>query len=147
MLRYAAFATLLMLPGVAQAQDWRLASQGTSTGSMFFIDADSVGAPQARTQGKAFMLMARPDRGVTAIETVLEFECSTGRKRIVSMVPYDRMEDPGKLFEGGDEWEDTPANTQFGALWEIICGKVPMPEESYGSAPPFAAGRKLMNQN
>ena len=146
MSKWIAAAAMLLTPAIAHAQDWRLASQGQGTGSVFFIDADSVVKDGPNARGTALVIM-KPDGEVSAIETVLEFECSTGRKRVINMRPYDTAEQPGRLYDGSMTWEDTPRETQFGAVGEIFCGDRAMPARSYGSAPPFAAWRELSGEN
>ena len=51
---------------------------------------------------------------------------------------YDGNRQPNAERRGDDDWQAAPPrNTQFGAVFEIVCGEVPMPEKSYGSALPF----------
>lgn len=142
MIRFAMIAAAMLLPAAAQAQDWRLASEGESTGSAFFVDVTSIVKSGNLARGTAFMIMP-PDRGIAAIETVLEFDCKSSRKRIINMRPYDTSEKPMQLYDGSNTWEDTPRETQFGAVMEVMCGTVALPTPSHGKSPPFAAWREL----
>lgn len=145
MIRYAVIAAAAMLvPGVAQAQDWRVASVGEGSGSIFFIDADSIRPANGNAQVTAFVLMRQPDQGVSAIEATFEFVCKTGSRRVITMAAYDADENRGKTFDGDGKWSETPRETQFGALWEMSCGITALPDTGHGAARPFAAGRKLM---
>lgn len=146
MFKWIAAAALSLTPAAAQAQDWRLASQGDTTGSAFFVDARSIVKTGPNARGTAFLIM-RPDDGVHAIETVLEFDCGTLSKRVINMRPYDTAEKPGQLYDGSNSWEETPRDTQFAAVGEIFCGNRPLAERSFGSAPPFAAWRSLSSGN
>jgi hypothetical protein len=138
-----AVAAILLVPGVAHAQDWRLASKGDTTESVFFLDADSISAPQAKAQGRIFVFVSNDDK-LSAIEAVLEFECATGRRRVVNLAVYDTGHNLITRNDRNDGWEETPKLTQFDRLREIICGERPIATESYGAELPFAAGQAIV---
>src|ERR1700741_3807204 len=112
MIRYGLIAAALMLPGIAHAQDWRLASQEEGNRSVMFVDAETVTAPQAVSRGMALLILSQPDRGIIAIQTELAFECATGRRQIINMRAYSQQLQPGELLDGDGTWEDTPKDTQ-----------------------------------
>lgn len=142
-MRLMAAAAMMAVPGIAHAQDWRLASQGQKTESVFFLDADSISAPQAKAQGRIFVFILNDDK-LSAIEARLEFECATGRRRVVNLAVYDRGHNLISRSDRNDGWEETPKLTQFDRLREIICGERPIAAESYGAELPFAAGQAIV---
>ncbi|MCW3849075.1 hypothetical protein OF829_17690 [Sphingomonas sp. LB-2] len=133
-------AAALLISGTAHAQDWRKVSEGSTTGSTFFLDADGAGKPQALSRGHVFVRLGANEDGISAIETTLEFECATGRMRVVTMRGYDADHKPMDEHPGADSWDTPGPNTQFGVVGELVCGKEPMPGQSYGSALPFTGG-------
>lgn len=143
MIRYGLIAAALMLPSVAHAQDWRLASVEDDAESVFFIDADSLSAPGANVRGTIFMVLTKSENGVTALHAKLEFECATGRRRILSIGAYDQQEQLARSSDNEGAWEPNEPNTQFSLVWEMMCRKKPLSARSYGAAPPFAAAREV----
>lgn len=141
--RLFAAAAMLMVSGVAHAQDWRLTSMEDNKESIFFLDASSIEKTDATARGTIFLVLTEPENGIGAIEADVEFECATGRRRFLALRGYDAQEQPERSFESKGDWEPTEHNTQFSVVWDMMCAKMPLNERSYGAKPPFDAAREI----
>lgn len=138
-----AFAALLA-PAVAHAEDWRVITVSDDWAAIFMLDADSL-APGESTVRRARILAVTGENGdgFAALSATLDFDCTRGRKRIVTVTAHD-ADGTALSTDGMQPWGDMAPSSNYANIAEVVCGRHELPEDSLGAGLPISAAREML---
>ncbi|HEV7661143.1 MAG TPA: surface-adhesin E family protein [Allosphingosinicella sp.] len=139
--------TLLGVAGPAAAADWYLTSESAYATNVIFVDEDSILASGAFRQARIYMVLAEADEdGASAIDVLMEFDCTEPRRRFLRLVGFNEAE--RRLYDspGSRTWAPVVPGTQDKASRDFVCsgGRSLDVSASHGAAYPFAVARALL---
>ncbi|MCW3849077.1 hypothetical protein OF829_17700 [Sphingomonas sp. LB-2] len=144
MIRIALTLGLLTLALPAQAQDWRLVTADKG-GPVVFIDAKSPAGTGDTTRSGIMLLVNPPGAGDSeAIRFLVEVDCAAPRYHVLTTWSLDADGNEEEGHETGAGWRDTTGGNGKNAT-ELICGRKPLADPSFGAKPPIAEARGMMD--
>jgi len=123
-LKKLTFAALILLAASASA-DW--AKMGDNDEGSFYIDPASVQREgHLRQVWELTDLKQRDEGGEMSRRTQVEYDCSLGRTKVLSISTYWEPMAAGKtLLSVAREglWKDVPPGTAYETSFKIVCAK------------------------
>ncbi|MDF7777185.1 hypothetical protein P1X14_18140 [Sphingomonas sp. AOB5] len=146
MIRMAGIAAAILFAAPAQAQDWRLISIEPD-GPVVFLDAANI-VPGEQNLRRLDLLMIRRtgDRGFSSFRVRMSVDCDKPRMRTEQVWIY--ADDGAEMGSGPgqNQWIDTVGENGLRTT-DMVCGRKPLPDRSFGPKPPLAEARKMIEES
>lgn len=152
MTRWIAAAALLLVPGVAQAQEqWYLTGAGTENHSLVFTERTSVRANGSQARATVLILKREDADGMTVVQGTMVFDCPGGKFRMAVVQRLDEDGNPqgAPLDMGSMDWIDIKPGSLFDETRRFACGGSarPDPELLIGDTAPVQKGLAVLRGN
>lgn len=146
---FSHFAALTLALGAASApaaSDWRFADSSANGTNISFIDVDSIRVNAGgNTEAMIFSVLAKDDEGAVAFRFHVEFQCATGKSRLMTGEMFDSSLKSDGAEDMAGEWEGNAPGTQGDTLLKFVCSKGATGDgKSLGSELPLAKGRIML---
>jgi len=143
---FAAFAVALGAVA-APASDWRYVDADARGANISFIDKDSIRTNTAgNIEAAMFSVLAQDDDGTAAFRFIVEFQCATGKSRLLTGEMFDAALKSSGPADMGADWEGNDPGTQGETILKFACSKGASMADgtSLGAELPLAKGRSIL---